>query len=434
MAKRSKQRKSSGRSENSRLIGRHIDLDISDMAHGGRGLGWHHNKPVFVPYTLPGESITAEITVERKNVLFARGLRLKAASADRAAPRCPHFGPGLCWGCHWQHIDYAAQLLLKRDVLADQLSRQGRLPDAMIESALRPVRPASARWEYNHSISLSRDEVGDWGMRRDGGGIEVLGECHITDPEILDLLTQLELDFATARRLTIRRGSDGRMMLVLHVDKEEAPELQTDLPLSVNLVLPDREPISLIGEAQSRFEIAGREFRVTAGAYIRPSVGGIQQLLEEVLRALDLQREETVLDLYAGVGIYSAFMARDAALVTLVESYPPAVTDADVNLSDLENVDVVEGQVETVLADIVAAEAQYDVALVDPPSAGLSADTIAWLERLEVRRLVYVSGDPGSLARDCRQLASAGFQLREIQPIDLAPHTHYITAVARFER
>ena len=95
---------------------------------------------------------------------------------------------------------------------------------------------------------------------------------------------------------------------------------------------------------------------------------------------------------------------------------------------------MVEGQVETVLADMGASDAEYDVALVDPPSAGLSSSTIAGLERLKVGRLVYVSGDPGSLARDCRQLASAGFRLREMQPIDLAPHTHYVTAVARFER
>ena len=152
------------------------------------------------------------------------------------------------------------------------------------------------------------------------------------------------------------------------------------------------------------------------------------------MRALRLNGEERALDLYAGVGILSAFMADKASLITLVESYPPAVTDADVNLSSFDNVDVVEGQVESVLSDMSEAAAKYDVALVDPPSTGLSKDLITGLSRLCVTRVVYVSGDAASLARDCRQLFDAGFRLREVQPIDLAPQTYYINAVARFER
>ncbi len=434
MTKRGKRRKPPERKASSPLRGRRIELEISDMAHGGPGLGWHRGKPVFVPYTLPGESISAEITGERKRALFARGLRLKAASADRVSPPCPHFGPGRCWGCQWQHIDYPAQLLLKQDVLADQLSRLGKLPDTLIESALRSVIPAPALWHYNSSISLLRDENGGWGLRREGGGIETIGECHIAHPDLLDLLARADLDYATARRLTIRRGSDGKLMLIFDLDAEEAPALSADLPLSVNLILPDREPINLIGDAQSQIEIAGRGFRVTAGAYMRPNISGIEALVAEVMRALRLRAGESALDLYAGVGVYSAFMAREAALVTLVESYPPAVTDADVNLGDFETVDVIEGAVEAALADMVAEGASYDAAVVDPPSTGLSRETVTGLARLEVGRLVYVSGDPASLARDCRQLLADGFRLRELQPIDLAPHTSYITTVARFER
>ncbi len=434
MTKRGKRQKPPKRNASSPLRRRRIELEISDMAHGGRGLGWYRGQPVFVPYTLPGESITVEITGERKKALFARGLRLNAASADRVSPPCPHFGTGRCWGCQWQHIDYPAQLLLKQDVLADQLSRLGKLPDALIESALRPVKPAPALWQYNSSISLGRDQNGDWGLRREGGGIETIGECHIAHPDLLNLLAQVDLDYATARRLTLRRGSDGKLMLIFELDAEEAPELSADLPLSVNLILPDREPVNLIGDAQSQIEIAGRAFRVTAGAYMRPNISGIEALVAEVMRALRLRAGETALDLYAGVGIYSAFMAQEAALVTLVESYPPAVSDADVNLGDFETIDVIEGAVEAALADMVAEGARYDAAVVDPPSAGLSRETMTGLARLVVGRLVYVSGDPASLARDCRQLLADGFRLRGLQPLDLAPHTSYITTVARFER
>ncbi len=404
------------------------------MAQGGKGLGRFKGKAVFVPYTLPGESISAEITGSKGSALFGRGLRLKAAAADRVAPSCPHFGPGQCWGCQWQHIDYPAQLLLKQDVMADQLSRVGALPDELIDVALRPVQPAARQWAYNHSLSLLRDSQGAWGLRRDDPGIEAISECHLAHPELYELLNELDLNYERARRLTLRRDSDGRLMLIFDIDAEEEPELHTDLAVSVNLVLPDREPISLIGDAHSVFTIAGKSFRVTAGSSIRSNVSGIEQLAAAATQAAQLTEGDRALDLYAGVGVFSAFLAQEAALVTLVESYPPAVTDADANLKGFENVDIVEGQVEAVLRDMVAAGAQYDVALVDPPSAGLGKAVISAISALRVRRVVYVSGDPASLARDCRLLIRAGYKLREIQPIDLAPQTYYMTAVASFER
>lgn len=403
------------------------------MAQGGRGLARLNGKTVLLPYTLPGEAVTAEITERRGSVLFARGVKLLAASADRAAPRCPHFGPGRCWECQWQHIDYPAQLLLKQDVLADQLSRLGKLPDALIEAALRPVLPAPEQWAYNHTLRLRRDTRGSWGLRRESGGFEAIDECLITHPDLLELLEQLDLDYATSRRMTLRRGSDGRLMLIFEVTAEVAPQLATDLPLSVNLILPDREPINLIGDAHSNYTIAGHDFRVTAGSSFRSNVSGLELLVQQVMGALGLQGGERALDLYAGVGVFSALLARKAALVTLVESYPPAVTDAEVNLKDADNIDIVEGQVEAVLADMAGAGARYDAAVVDPSSSGLGQEVIEDLVNLGVARLVYVSGDPASLARDSRQLLSAGYQLRAVQPIDLAPQTYYISAVASFE-
>ena len=434
MAKRRPQQKPRRRGKPSDLRGRSIELDIRDMASGGRGLGFYQGKPVFVPYTIPGESITANITGERGKVLFAHGTRLKAASADRVSPRCRHFGPGRCWACQWQHIDYPAQLLLKQDLLADQLSRIGKLPDILIEAALRPIVPAREQWTYDHSLQLRRDKSGTWGLRRENGSIEAISECHLAHPDLLELLAELDLDYPPAHTLTLRRGSDGRLMLIFALDAEVAPELATDLPLSVNLILPDREPVNLIGDTHSTFHIADRSLRVTAGATIRSNISGIEALIATVLPALELTADHRVLDLYAGVGIFSAFMADTAALITLVESYPPAANDADANLSEADNVDIVEGAVEIVLADLVAAGARYDIALLDPPSSGLNIAIAQALTDLHVERIVYVSGDLASLARDCSMLVDAGYHLREIQAIDLAPQTWYISAVAVFER
>ena len=403
------------------------------MAHGGKALGFHRGKPVFVPYAIPGEEITAELAGYSRGANSARGLTLHAASADRVPPRCSHFGPGACWGCHWQHIDYSAQLLLKRDVLADQLSRLGKLPDRIIDSALQSPLPAKEIWRYNHSLRLTRGEAG-WGLPRESKGIEPVDDCHLAHHDLIELLARLELDFDKATRMTLRRGTDGRVMLALEVSEEIDPELQADLPLSVNLLLPSREPVNLIGDAHSNYRIKGRDFRATAGAYMRGNISGIEQLVDSAVSSLRLSSRQRALDLYAGVGIFSAFMADKASLVTAVESYPPAASDADVNLRDCDNVDLVEGGVEAALQELVDTGARYDAALVDPPSSGLGADVIALLTRMRIRRLVYVSGDAGSLARDSLRLLGAGYQLERVQPIDLSPQTWYIDCVATFAR
>jgi len=435
MARKPNRRRGNNKRGKSNFVGKTVELDINDMAHGGSGIGRHKGKLVFVPYVIPGEAITAKITGDSGSVLFGEGKDLIAGSADRVAPQCIHFGQGQCWGCHWQHIDYDVQLLLKQDVLADQLSRVGKLPDSVIESALRPLPPAPEQWEYNHSMTLSRTDDGTWGyLRQDGRTVEPMLECHIVHPDLLDLYKELDLDYERAKRMTLQRGTDGRMMVIFEIDEEEEPELATDLPLSVNLILPDNEPINLIGDAHSIFTIGERDFRVTAGAYFRPNATQIEFLMIEVMKRMKLTGKERVLDLYAGVGFFSAYIAPRCDVLTLVESYPPAVTDADVNLMDFENIDVVEGQVELVLDDMIDEEAQYDVALVDPPNSGLHKDVINQLTKLGVQRIIYVSGDPASLARDSKRLISAGYPLVEIQPLDLSPQTYYIDSVALFER
>ena len=405
------------------------------MGHGGKALGFHRGKPVFAPYAIPGETITAEITGGSGGALFARGLRLQAASADRVLPRCPHFGPGRCWGCHWQHIDYPAQLLLKQDVLADQLSRLGGLSDARIEAALQPLIPSDESWRYNHSLRLTRaNDEGGWGLPRETGGIQPIDDCHLAHADLLALLDNLRLDYQRAKAITLRRGSDGRLMLILEVDAEADPQLRADLNLSVNLLLPSREPVNLIGDAHSNFTIGGRHIRVTAGSYLRGSLRGIERLAAEVMQAARLTGKQHALDLYCGVGVFSALMAERAALVTAVESYPPAANDADHNLRDFAHIDLIEGGVSDALDAMRESSVGADVAVVDPPNRGLGADVIAGLARLDVKRLVYVSGNPGALARDAKALLAAGFRLRRVQPIDLSPQTYYIDCVATFTR
>lgn len=143
-----------------------IELAMKSMAHGGSALGRHDGRVVFVPFTIPGERITANITDERGRVIFAEGVQLLDASADRVRPACAHFGPRRCNGCQWQHIAYPAQLLLKQDVVADQLERLGGFPDADV----RAVVASTSEWGYADQFMLSVGRDGQLGMPSSGGG------------------------------------------------------------------------------------------------------------------------------------------------------------------------------------------------------------------------------------------------------------------------
>jgi 23S rRNA (uracil1939-C5)-methyltransferase len=219
-------------------------------------------------------------------------------------------------------------------------------------------------------------------------------------------------------------------MIILYMAEEDAPELETDLDASINLLLPDNEPMNLVGESHVRYHVHGRTFRVTAGSYYRANAGFVPALVDSVLKMLAPQPDEYVLDLYAGVGVFGAFIAQKAKLVTLVESYPPAATDAETNLGDLDNVDVIEGTVEEALSVLDGA---YDAAVIDP-SAALSEDALASIVEMGVKRLVYVSGDSATLARDAKRLVKRGYRLAQAQPFDFAPQTYHVETVALFTR
>lgn len=405
-----------------------FEIELTGMAHGGSALGRHNGRTVFVPYAIPGERVLARTVEMRGRAVFAEGIKLLEASADRVYPACRHFGPGRCGRCQWQHIGYAAQLLLKQDVLADQLARIGGFDDADVRS----VTPAPLQWGYNYHMTMTADEDGAPGFPAAGGaGVVQIDECHILHPDLLALYEALDLRFDGLRRLTLRRGSDGALMLIVTLANDEAPELQTDLPASVNMLLSDGEPVNLIGETHTRWTVKDRVFRATAGSAFRPNVPQIAALVDHVLAALNPRSGAAVLDLYAGVGVFSVFIAPRVGLVTAVESFPPAATDAESNLGAADNVDIIEGAVEDVLP---ALETAYDAAVVDPPGDGLSLAALDALNALNVPRLVYVSADPATLARDAQRLARHGYALRYVQPVDLAPQTYYIEAVALLER
>ena len=406
-----------------------FELTLDEMVHGGQALGRHAGRAIFVPYAIPGERILARLTDDRGRYAFAAGATLLEPSPHRVEPRCPHFGPGGCGGCHFQHIDYAAQPGYKRDVVIDQLTRIGGFSDPVVH----PTLPSPDAWAYRHHATFHVDAEGSLCfVGTDNQTLIPIEECHIIRPELLDLFYELNLDgIPELDRVRLQSGSDGDLMAILSTRDDEAPELEVTLPVSINFLLSDNEPVNLIGASHVTYAVRGRRFRVTAGGFFQVNLPQAAALVDLVLARLDLRGGESVLDLYAGVGLFTAFIAERASLVTSVESYPPAVTDADENLADLDNIDLIEGSVEDVLPDL---DGPFDAAVLDPPRTGLDVRALDALVAHAPGRIVYVSCEPSTLARDAKRLAGKGYRLVDTQPVDMFPQTYHIECVAHFVR
>lgn len=406
-----------------------FELDLTGMAHGGAAVGRRAGRAIFVPYALPGERVLARVVEDKGRYARAEVIKVLKVSPGRVQPPCPHFGPGRCWGCQWQNIAYERQLEYKRGVVIDQLERIGKLRGVTVHPTLPSPDPYSYRVHMTFTLTPDGAPALWAENQRDLIPIE---ECHILHPALAEILDQIAFDPAAVRRVRLQVGSDPQdRMIVIETADDLAPQIETDLPVSINFVTGDNIPVNLIGRTHVTYRIRDRDFRVTAGAFFQANLPVAETMIEEVLHRLRPEASQTVLELYSGVGLLTAFIAERAGLVISAESYPPAVSDAESNLADLTNVEIIEGPVEAVIADIGETP---DVVVVDPPRTGLSAAVTKNLIRLAAPRIVYVSCDPASFARDAGLLVKAGYHLRDVQPLDMFPQTFHIECVALLER
>lgn len=381
-------------------------LTLSSMAHGGSALARHDGRPVFVPFGIPGETVRARIAQDKGSYLRAELLEVLEPSPERVPPRCKHFAR--CGGCHWQHIDYAAQFVYKRQVVAEQLARIGGLADAPV----LPVIPAPDPWHYRTHITLRLSADGRPAfVAVDGRTLVPIEECHIIRPQI-----RAALDAPLPRGKQVRVQADSAGQTAAFVMQ----------------ALPD-DDAGGASDSQRAFEyvINGRTLRCTAGSFFQVNLPQAARLVDLALERLALTGTERVLDLYSGVGLFTVFLAAAAREALAIEAFAPAVRDAQRNLAAFDNVRLCAGKIEAALP---ALPGPFDAALVDPPRVGMERAALRALAEAAPRRIVYVSCDPATLARDAKRLVEAGYALADVQPIDMFPQTFHIECVARFER
>ena len=404
-----------------------LELTLSGMAYGGEAFGRDAGgRMVFVPFAIPGERVRVRLVEIHEQ--WARGslLEVIVSSADRVAPRCRHFG--VCGGCHYQHLSYPAQLRAKSEIVRAQLQRLGGFASPPVE----PTVPSPDPWNTRNHIQFHVSPEGKLGFQAAGSNrLITIEECHLPEPALADLWPRLDLGpIPGLQRVVLRSGSGKEAMIVFEADTEPEIELALDLPASVVWLGPGGASV-LAGSAALTQDVLGRIFRVSASSFFQVHSPLAGELVQRALHALSPEPEEIVFDLYAGVGLFSAFLAAAGSRVVAIEGSPSACADFEANLAEFDAVELFEAPVEIALPTI---QATPDAALVDPPRAGLEREALEALVAAAPRRLVYISCDPATLARDGKRLAQAGYRLERVTPIDLFPQTYHIETLSLWLR
>jgi len=401
-------------------------LTLTTMANGGSALGYDESgRPVFVPFALPGEEVRVTITEQKAHFAKAELVEILRPSPDRVTPSCPHFG--VCGGCHFQHVTVEAQAAMIPQIITDQLARIGGLEGISVNEPI----VSNQAWRYLDEVEFSPVPGGGLGfwspVERQ---VIPISRCDIIQEALLNFWQDVDLDLPGLRKLTLRIGADEALMAVLSVEDVEPPELELDFPASVAIVLPDQTAASLVGDLYSVQTIYGQDFRVSPGCYFAPNPLMRTAVVTTLLAMANLQGTETVLDGYSGVGVFTAFLAERAAQIIAVEANADAIQDAIVNLDHLDNVSLYQGWLEEVLPTLAEPP---NVMIVDPPMKGLSTTAVDEIAALSPAKLLYVSSDIATLARDGKRLARAGYTLVEIQPLATRPQTYHFETVSLWQ-
>jgi 23S rRNA (uracil1939-C5)-methyltransferase len=405
-----------------------FDLNLTAMAHGGSALGRHEGRVIFVPHTIPGERVRVEVTEGRTRYAHAVPIEILEPSPRRVEPPCPYFGLGRCGGCQWQHIEYEAQVEYKQAVLSDQMSRLGGLE---VGDAMQDPIGAAEPWSYRNHIQFHVTPEGELGfLTADTHDIVPVDLCLITHPLLDELWAALDMEWPQLYRLSLRCGvATSDRMAIFELDRYDDFDIEVDFPVSAVLMLADGEAAVMMGDRYLVEHIAGRDYRISAGSFFQVNSGGAEALVALVREYLAPAGDETLLDLYCGVGLFSLALAGNVGQVIGVEADPRAAADFRFNAAGMDHVSLHEGKVHQVLA---GAEGEVDLIVLDPPRAGAGEVVVDEIVRLAPERIAYVSCDPATLARDAGRLAGAGYRLERLQPVDMFPQTFHLESVALF--
>lgn len=456
------------------------NVEITGVAAEGKSIARVDDMVVFIPYGAPGDVVNIKLDKKKRSYAEAHIVDMVKPSPDRVTPACEHFG--VCGGCKWQHIPYESQLRYKRDQVVDALTRIAKVEIPEVNPTLGSKETFCYRNKLEYTFSCkcwitfedlrSGREIADrnaLGFHIPGAFDKVLDikKCWLQD----DLSNRIRLfvrQYALAkgyefydikaqqglmRTLMVRIASTGEVMLIVVFARPEQekindlmgaiaaefPEITSLLYVvnqKVNDTIADQEVITYRGRDYINEEMEGLQFRIGPKSFYQTNSLQAYELYKVARRMACLKPDDLVYDLYTGTGTIANFVARQVKKVVGIEYVPEAIADAKLNseVNGIDNTIFFAGDMKNVLTDgFIAEHGRPDVMIIDPPRAGMHEDVVNVILNARPERIVYVSCNPATQARDLAIMDSL-YRVEEVQPVDMFPHTHHVENVVRMTR
>lgn len=399
-----------------------FQVRLDRFVYGGDLMGrLPDGRVIFVPFGMPGELVLVEAVEVKNRYIKGRLVEILEASPERIQPKCPHFGE--CGGCHYQHVAYEKQVALKAELLRDQLTRIGGFENAVIYSGIVSEQP----WNYRNAIQFHLGIHNKPGfMTPQSNSVVEITECHLPETSLNDFWPVLDVEpFPGLERIELRAGSDESVMMIFESSTLDLPTITIEQPVSAVSLSPAGS-IIIAGDDFLNYVIHDRVFHVSAGSFFQVNTQMAEKMVDEINQYLDIRSSDIVLDLYCGVGLFSAFLAPKCRELIGIEVSPRACSDFVINMDEYDHVSLYQSPAEKVLP---ALTIKPDVVVVDPPRAGLTPIVVDYLIRMKPREIAYVSCDPATLARDLSRLVRGGYLVNSTKLFDLFPQTSSIESI-----
>ncbi len=447
------------------------NIRIEEMVAEGKCLARHNNMVIFVGGVAPGDVVDLRITKKKKSFMEAVPVQFREYSDLRVQPFCEHFGT--CGGCKWQHIGYNTQLYYKEKQVKDNLERIGKVALPKFDPILGSKKDkfyrnkleftfSSFGWLTNEQIQSGENyDRNALGFHMPGRFDKILDiqNCYL-QPDPSNAIRLAVRDYTRAkglvyydavkqtgflRNLIVRTANTGELMVILlvkHNDEEailgimqhletnfpEITSLQYVVNPKMNDTFHDQEVICYKGLPYIHEEMEGIRFRVGPKSFYQTNADQAYELYRLTREFAGLTGNELVYDLYTGAGTIANFVARQAKEVIGIEYVPSAIEDARINseINNITNTTFYAGDMKDILSDaLIAQHGRPDVVITDPPRAGMHPDVVEKLLQVHADRIVYVSCNPATQARDL-ELLSDKYDVTRVQPVDMFPQTHHV--------
>ena len=358
---------------------------------------------------IPNEEVLVGIhryTKRRKEIIFGVVLDVIVSSEHRIQPPCPYFGP--CSGCQWQHIDYSYQLIIKNKEVTNQFRAYAELSEINVQ----PTLPSPDTFNYRNHARFTVRKEGKLGfVNRITRRFVAIDDCRLMTAGINKILALLQGKVGETSQLTVRHGINTHEWLIQPIIKNPQVEIMT-------------------GQTHYRESLNNRLFRVASPSFFQVNTLQAEKLGKIVKEKCNLSSSSKVVDAYAGVGTFTAIVSEEALQVIAIEESGAAIKDAKINITGLNNVEFIESKTEQ---GILNLSFNPDAVILDPPRYGCHIEVLKSILIKLQKRVVYVSCDPNTLARDLSFLVKGGYAIIDVQPIDMFPQTHHIECVVTLE-